>query len=173
MKVAISKEYLNLKLNLLGIKDEDLSYFAGLFDGEGSLDFRIREEGGHKGAAMSMTVANTNKSVLEWCQQKFGGDISIPKNSNKYICYRWQLQKRKEVLWVISSIYPFLKIKKKEADIFLEGAMALKKQLGSGKGNIKLKQPESYWSKLEGIAKKLKIARHEYKQTSCVNIPSC
>ena len=61
------------------MKDTDVAYIAGLFDGEGSIDFKRRYENrkGRKGKryltnAMNITmrIEMTHESILRWIKEK-------------------------------------------------------------------------------------------------------
>lgn len=171
MKHSIpNKDYLKLKLELMNISDNDLAYFAGLFDGEGNLDFRVVDKGSSHCVSSGMSVTNTCMNVLKWCKNKFGGDIYKHFTVNKYSVFNWQLRKRAELLWLVPSIYPYLIIKKPEADIYLKGISLIRTHLGTRKGtdrsNATICHPIEYWNELIAIEKELKHSKHEYKQLS-------
>ena len=90
------------------IPDTDLAYIAGLFDGEGSINFRrgVEKKKKHKGGGyrisnslrLSMEITMTDQSVLAWLHEvlKVGTLNKKPrkglrKDGTKYLMqYRWQ-----------------------------------------------------------------------------------
>ena len=84
------------------INDTDKAYIAGLFDGEGSVDFTKRKEikrnGTYSCRRISMEISMTDQSVLMWLHEVLGvGTLTknprkgLRKNGTKYLTqYRWR-----------------------------------------------------------------------------------
>ena len=84
------------------ISDTDKAYIAGLFDGEGSIDFTKRKEKKKSGTydcrRISMEITMTDKSVILWLHEVLGcGTFSkkprkgLRKDGTKYLMqYRWR-----------------------------------------------------------------------------------
>ena len=84
------------------ISDTDKAYIAGLFDGEGSIDFTKRKEtkkyGTYDCRRISMEITMTDRSVIHWIHEVLGcGTFSkkprkgLRKNGTKYLMqYRWR-----------------------------------------------------------------------------------
>ena len=102
--------------------NQDLSYIAGFVDGEGCINIVVANRKKSKTHVVTLTIGNTNKEVLTWISSVFGfGRIHLvnrSKKSNWKICYglRWCAQQAEDV---ISAIYPWLKVKKRQAEIAL------------------------------------------------------
>ena len=106
------------------IPDTDKAYIAGLFDGEGSINFTRRPERKkkHKGKGyrisnsmrISMEIAMTDQSVLIWLHEVLGcGTLTdkprkgLRKNGTKYLMqYRWRCTFR-AAYYVCCLIWPF------------------------------------------------------------------
>ena len=106
------------------IPDTDLSYIAGLFDGEGSINFTRRPEKKkkHKGKGhrisnsmrISMEVTMTDRSVIYWLLEVLGvGTVNkkprkgLRKDGTKYLMqYRWRCTFR-EAYYVCCLIWPW------------------------------------------------------------------
>ena len=106
------------------IPDTDLSYIAGLFDGEGSINFTRRPEKKkkHKGKGhrisnsmrISMEVTMTDRSVIYWLLEVLGvGTVNKKprkgrrKDGTKYLMqYRWRCTFR-EAYYVCCLIWPW------------------------------------------------------------------
>ena len=84
------------------IRESDAAYIAGLFDGEGSIEFTKRKEKKRNGTydcrRISMEISMPDKSVLIWVHEVLGvGTLTkkprkgLRKNGTKYLMqYRWR-----------------------------------------------------------------------------------
>jgi hypothetical protein len=174
----LSPEYISLKLQLLDIKQTELAYMAGIFDGEGNLSFRVMpRKAGNKCLSAGMTIANTNTSVLKWCRDKFGGDLYGQSGKNKYAVFTWQLRKRESVNFLLTAIMPFLIIKRPEAEIYCRGLRLITSNNGTNKGvdrhHCSIRKPDGYWEPLEQIEKELRQAKNDYKHLASGDLHSC
>ena len=106
------------------IPDTDKAYIAGLFDGEGSINFTRRPEKKkkHKGGGyrisnsmrISMEISMTDRSVLIWLHEVLGvGTLTnkprkgLRKNGTKYLMqYRWRCTFR-DAYYVCLLIWPW------------------------------------------------------------------
>ncbi len=92
-------------------------YFAGLFDGEGSISAN------RQGWKVCISMTNTYREVLELLQLRFGGKVKKVKwkNSNHFKEIKdrwyWRTQKASEMKGFLSAVYPYLIIKKNQAKI--------------------------------------------------------
>ena len=96
---------------------EQLIYLAGLADGEGCLTgsfskdrFRAR-----------FAIDNTHNLVLQWVKLLFGGNIyKYPaRGYGRKQTYVWILVTNRATK-LVECLLPFLKIKKKEAEVFVQ-----------------------------------------------------
>lgn len=102
-----------------------LAYFAGLIDGEGHLGIK-RDGTGVKARNHSpvhqerLSVGSTNRAVLELLMSFFGcGRIYYRRTANgRQEWWVWDVMCRQAVS-VIRQLYPYLRIKKPEADLIL------------------------------------------------------
>ena len=107
------------------IAQTDLAYIAGLFDGEGSINFTRRPERKKKhngkpgyrisnSMRISMEIAMTDQSVLIWLHEVLGVGTLIDKprkglrkNGTKYLMqYRWRCTFR-DAYYVCLLIWPW------------------------------------------------------------------
>ena len=106
------------------IRDTDISYIAGLFDGEGSIYFakRIEKKKKHKGKGyrtsmsqrISMEITMTDQSVLRWVTEVLGcGTFTkkprkgLRKDGTKYLMqYRWRCTFR-DAFYVCCLFFPY------------------------------------------------------------------
>ena len=106
------------------MKDNELAYIAGLFDGEGSIHYKRGPEKKkkHKGSGhrisnsmrISMEITMTDRSVLEWTHKVLGtGTLTkkprkgLRKNGTKYLMqYRWRCTFR-DAFYVCCLLFPY------------------------------------------------------------------
>ena len=100
------------------ISDTDKAYIAGLFDGEGSIDFTKRKEKKRSGTydcrRISMEVTMTDRSVILWLHEVLGcGTFTkkprkgLRKDGTKYLMqYRWRCTFR-DAYYVCLLIWPW------------------------------------------------------------------
>ena len=105
-------------------RDTDIAYIAGLFDGEGSINFnrRIERKKKHKGEGyrtsnamrISMEITMTDKSVLRWALEVLGcGTLvkkprkGLRKDGTKYLMqWRWRCTFR-DAYYVCCLLFPY------------------------------------------------------------------
>ena len=99
------------------IRESDIAYIAGLFDGEGSIEFTKRKEKKKNGIydcrRISMEISMTDKSVLVWVHEVLGvGTLTkkprkgLRKNGTKYLMqYRWRCTFR-DAYYVCRLLWP-------------------------------------------------------------------
>ena len=110
-------------------KQSNAAYLAGFMDGEGSFSItkhfaKTKQLSGNVTTnwrhAVQVTISNTNREVLEWIVENFGGAIHTRK---MYMTakqgYSWKPKTYKEGEIFILSILPYLRIKRKQAMIAL------------------------------------------------------
>jgi hypothetical protein len=89
---------------------EELAYLAGFFDGEGSLG---HWRNGPSGRAFMLSMANTNREIVECFHQTFGGSVSekhCNNGFNKKPMWQWRVQG--EIAWqAYYRLRPFLRQK--------------------------------------------------------------
>ena len=104
------------------MKETDAAYLAGLIDGDSTIS--VKCEGEAKGNKYSpyVSIANTNREVLEWCKDLIGvGAISTKKTTKKNheesYAVTWVYDR---ALYVAEQCLPYLKIKKTRAELVLQ-----------------------------------------------------
>ena len=100
------------------ISDTEKAYIAGLFDGEGSIDFTKRKEKKKSGTydcmRISMEISMTDRSVLLWLHEVLGCGTLTNKprkgkrvDGTKYLMqYRWRCTFR-DAYYVCLLIWPW------------------------------------------------------------------
>ena len=105
---------------LKGIK----GYIAGIIDGEGCIYMRKTIEKNQKNFhyTIALTVNNTNYDVIKFLKEKCkGGYIQIHKSVNPCHKTQWKWEIKNQMASnLLEMIYPFLIIKKKQANLVIK-----------------------------------------------------
>ncbi len=100
------------------IRESDAAYMAGLFDGEGSIDFTKRKEkkksGTYNCRRVSMEITMTDQSVIRWMHEVLGvGTVvkkprkGLRKDGTKYLMqWRWRCTFR-DAYYVCRVLWPY------------------------------------------------------------------
>jgi len=93
---------------------EDMSYLAGIIDGEGCFYLANCKNGhGYYHTSPRIIVTNTNYDIMIWLKENYGGHITtrLSKDPNHKTMYQWIIENQK-ALMLANWIYPLLIIKK-------------------------------------------------------------
>tara|TARA_R100000700_G_C3106403_1_gene101251 strand:+ start:114 stop:545 length:432 start_codon:yes stop_codon:yes gene_type:complete len=107
------------------MKDTDVAYIAGLFDGEGSIDFKRRYENrkGKKGRryltnAMNITmrIEMTHESILRWIKEKLEVGTVRKRNRSPSVKSHWKDRwtytlRYRQAYYVCCLIWPYAHVK--------------------------------------------------------------
>lgn len=93
------------------------AYLAGIVDGEGTITLAksTRSVGG---ITPLLSVANTDMKLINWLSNNIGGKVSVKAKPNERCKtgYRWYTCSVRDVLELIKMVYPYLIIKKDNAE---------------------------------------------------------
>lgn len=109
---------------------EQLSYLAGIIDGEGSISIEIQSQSVRHNRncdyySLRLLVVNTNMPLLTWIEANFGGTIRArPLVANRRACYVWNLCSHKAAA-VLAACQPYMIIKAAHVEVFLEFAATM------------------------------------------------
>ena len=104
------------------MRDTDLAYIAGLFDGEGCVSYKQydRKRSNNKKAyptwSIRMEIAMTDRSILHWVHEVLGvGTVNPKRYKTKYTVgwkkqWRWRCQHRYAYL-VSCALFPYAHVK--------------------------------------------------------------
>lgn len=103
---------------------EQLSYLAGIIDGEGSLCIDLQSANGkcrkHNYYAIRLSIVNTNEDLMKWLVATFQGNYyAQTKYEGRKQCYTYRLFSNK-LLDVVKACHPFFIIKKAQADLMIQ-----------------------------------------------------
>jgi hypothetical protein len=95
------------------MKQEDVIYLAGLFDGEGCVTYkkywdRKRKDRPRKYLCwrIAIEIVMTDKPTIQWCADHFGGKVYDKPRREHKMQYRWR-RGFKEALFIAKLITPF------------------------------------------------------------------
>src|SRR6266403_465767 len=118
-----------------------VAYMAGIIDGEGSIyigNFSSNPKTGSKYYQTNIEVTNTDKPLMDWIADTFGGRINtyllsqIPKNSRRTY-YRW-IATGERVTHLAEILLPYLIAKKRQAEIMIKMRETYKSKTGVTRG---------------------------------------
>ncbi len=107
---------------LLYMNRDSIIFFAGIFDGEGSLMIEIQSKNAvrkYDYFSLRLVITNTNKELIDWMATNFGGKISTRKKIvGRKTTYDWKLYSLKAAN-LIRQALPFFIVKRERSKIFL------------------------------------------------------
>ena len=92
------------------------AYLAGLLDGDGAIMAIIECHAGKKfgfRVRVLLKISQKDRKILDWCRKVTQLGI-VSENRNQY---DWRLRDQKEIAKLLEAIYPYLKVKKKQAEL--------------------------------------------------------
>jgi hypothetical protein len=103
-----------------------IAYFAGIVDGEGALTAGsyAKAKNGNPWYTTYLIISSTDEILIDWLVDHFGSKKftytrkQTPKNSTKTV-FKWQCTGER-LLHLCELIYPYLIIKKRQAEIIME-----------------------------------------------------
>lgn len=96
------------------VSETDLSYMAGFFDGEGCIGIYMR-----KAWTAQVTVSQIDTDVLDDFMVLSGNVFMTKVNGGHVSNYTWY---GRAAIQVVRSLHPYLRVKKDQAELFLEYA---------------------------------------------------
>ena len=131
---------------------EDIIYAAGFIDGEGCITTST-------GRTFRITIANTNKDVLDWLQSIFGGHVNnqhLPKNTKHNIAWKWVICAGDKLVLFLDLVAPYLRIKKREAMLVRDYLFNI-----NGRSNrFYTEEQKQEYQRIKDELRKLKIDKH-------------
>jgi len=138
------------------------SYLAGYLDGEGY--FGIIPVYKKKSYTSKIKVASVDKEIIYWLKNSYGGNVWKRKfYDNSKDAYTWTLE-GKNLLPFLEKIKPYLKIKRKQAELLIEKEKIKAKQHKYNKGERKgIVYPEKIKEKINYCYKEIRRLNHRGK----------
>lgn len=118
------------------VEEWKIAYFAGIIDGEGSIIIAkqaIRKGRKNHTYSLRISVVNSNRILLEWVRDNFGGSIHplINKKTGKAY-YQW-IVGQGDTYNLLQKIKPYTVIKKDQVDLPIEFYKKTQHLLNTGK----------------------------------------
>jgi hypothetical protein len=119
-------------------KDTEISYLAGIIDGEGSIYIQQRaiKPSGYISYFPRFQIVNTDRQLMEWIHNKFGGLIYDKPRIKHNPKWRMQIEwftTRSLMDKLLPLIIPYLIIKKPHAMIMQDFRKSFQIRYGKGK----------------------------------------
>jgi len=136
------------------------AYIAGFLDGEGYFGIMKRHKGRERADYLPVIKATSvDKEIIEWFYKSYGGWMNKRKfkNKNQKDAYTWVLAGKK-IEPFLRKIYPYLKLKKKQADILLK-RIKLYDKIGTGKrigSGSNLKYPDEIMREIKDLYRQIR-----------------
>jgi hypothetical protein len=102
---------------------QELSYTAGIIDGEGSICMTRQVRKGTSYFYLRVSVGTTSKRLADWLHNRYGGAmfcVSRLNERHKQPIYFWKLQTTTGCQTFLQDIFPYLLIKTSQAKLALE-----------------------------------------------------
>ena len=150
----------------ISYKATDISYLAGIIDGEGSIyigNFSCNKTTKLPYYQTNIQVANTDKRLIDWLKETFGGLVNTrtrkqtPINSRKTV-YMWTISGDR-LTHICEEILPYLICKKRQAEIMLK----MRATFETGSPNRLSLETRHLRESLMNEMRSLHIRTHSYK----------
>jgi len=122
------------------LTDVQSAYLAGFFDGEGTLGvYKVSDPRRKTGGfyyRVNMKIVNTHKGVIFGLCEKYGGSTVVyhPRQGQAQTAYTWSVNKADLQLEILLDIFPYLIVKKEQAEIVIEFLRVMKETRWQGQG---------------------------------------
>jgi hypothetical protein len=106
------------------LKPVDRAYLAGIVDGEGSIMLiHVKPKPGVRkweNWNLVISISNTDKRLIDYLVKNFpeGHVFTVEGTGNNRTHYQWKVSSKK-ALRLLRNVYPYLKLKQKQADVAL------------------------------------------------------
>lgn len=91
---------------------EQIAWFAGLFEGEGTLYKRIDNRPGRHSTTWHLSLAMSDDDIIQHIQSIFGGNTYCANLTKKKPTYKtmfqWSVGKTDLIFKIVSAIYPYM-----------------------------------------------------------------
>lgn len=136
------------------VSELDWARLAAFIDGEGSIMILERKRAAGSHPYLRVNMCNTDPRLIVWLKNTFGGSVTKDKRSGNVkhrVAYRWHISSN-QAAWILESCYPYLILKREQADKALAFQSTLK-----GPGHI---VPSHVWEERYRLRDELKFLKH-------------
>ncbi len=100
--------------------DTDIIYLAGIVDGEGCINIVKYHKGNRYRYRLQLRVINTNKELVEWIRDRWGGwIISRERDSKRRTVYEWSIHNL-AAGELLEDMIDYLIVKRDQANVALD-----------------------------------------------------
>jgi len=96
----------------------DVAYIAGFFDGEGCVRIKRANQGGNS-YYITATITNSNKAILEYIKDIFGGKVRQAEKKANRVIYHYELTSA-EAVDMLKTLMGFLREKRPQAELAVD-----------------------------------------------------
>ena len=120
-KIGVSRRRNGTRSPTITLPSDPLKvgYLAGLFDGEGNLQFRTQTKGGRDSTGCKVSIYGTVPATMGWLKANVGGsilwDYKRQERKGWLPCGAWSIYRAQDVLAFLVLVEPLLTAKKKQA----------------------------------------------------------
>lgn len=108
----------------MNLSDVEKGYIAGIIDGEGCFQIEKFPNCGN----IALMIYNTNENLMKWLLIRLGGHVCKSlRDSPRKNMFMWRIR-NKSAIAIIRELYPFLVVKRKQAEIALAAYEVICKQ---------------------------------------------
>lgn len=135
--LALNKKFLGVKL----VEKPQIAYFAGLFDGDGSI--LINEHPYHQ---LQISLGLMNQLIINQLKHNFGGSASLEKYQRRdhlSLFFRWKISADLAINF-LQNVFPFLRIIKPQAELAFQFRRVKKQNRGRRLAAEVLKEREQF-----------------------------
>ncbi len=118
------------------VKVKDLGYIAGVIDSDGYIGLARQKENRRRGNITEsykpmVTVTQAQPEAVDFIKSLLGGNNGVNKsrNGNHRPLYRWGVYSNKKTREFLEVIEPYLKIKRKQAQLVIQFCLLREKAL--------------------------------------------
>ena len=141
---------------MLEEREKALIYLAGIIDGEGTIGIIKNKVSFY----LVVEIGNTDKILIDWLEDNFGGAVCLDKRSNKNSKHKdlhlWYCTNKK-ALSLLEEVEEYLLLKKPQAKLGIEFSRKRRLSVG-GRGRKKslslFHQEKQYWELMRNLNKK-------------------
>ena len=98
------------------MEKHELSYIAGFFDGEGSINILTRKRPKNTEYTLTVAIGQKDGATLDWIKENFGGNVYLIKRDGSFY---WAISHKKAIVF-LKELLPFLQYKKPQALVAIE-----------------------------------------------------
>ena len=151
-----------------------LAYTGGWIDGEGSIYINKakNKRSGSYQYILCVSTSNTDKGIIDWFKKEYKGfttalGYKVRNNPNHRLAYQW-FSTTKTAYKFLKLILPYLKVKRRQAELAIKFQERKTKERGERKGKKLLKIQNDWRERYSQKMRKLNFSRY-YLQPQRLN----